>query len=205
MRCFSLSLLLRCTRNRCAVSPAAQPSRIVAQCAEVSNLTHLRSHMSKYPALVKNLSAPPVCANLMRCFSLSTAPRCTRNLCAVSPALAPSCIVTQCVEISNLARLLSHISRYSALADSPQRCLCVHTKYDAPPCHSHLAALVANAQRLQHSHPHALQLSALRYPTSRTCVVACRSTLPLQTTFGAACLRISNAIYLSFAPTSLHA
>ena len=202
MRCFPLLPPARCARSRCAVPPALAPSCTVAQCVEISMLTHQLSHMSTYPALANNL-APPVCAYLMRCFSPSITLRCTRSQCAVAPPLAPSCIVAQCAEISHLTHLRSHMSKHSSSADNLLRRLLVLAIYDVPVCRPHLAVLVTNAQCPQHSHPRALPLNALRYPISRTCVVTCPSTLHLQTFFGATCMRMSNAIHLFFAYTSL--
>ena len=90
---------------------------------------------------------------------------------SVSSTRTP-CIATQCAEASNLTHLLSlHVVAPPPHADNPPRRLSVHATCAAFLCCSHPAARVTNAQRLQHSHPHALPLSALRYPISRTCLV----------------------------------
>ena len=128
MRCSALSPATCCTRYRGAVPPALASPRIATQCAEISNPTHLLSRLVEVLCPCTQAPAPPARSYLMRCPAPLPTLSCTRYQCAVSPALAPLCVVTQGAEISNLTHLLS--LRVEVLPPS--------TQFPTPPVRSYL-------------------------------------------------------------------
>ena len=147
-----------------------------------------------------------LCSCQMRCSFLSPTPRCTRYQCAVPPALAPSCIVTQCAEISDLTHLFrlhvevlppcrqppappvcSYLMRCSSLSPAPccTRYQCAVSPALAPPCIATQCAEISNLTHLLSLHVEVL--------------------CPPHATPNAACLFKPNAVLLSRAHTSLHA